>query len=892
MLARTVRHALLPLLLVIPAALPLVIPAAATAATGRDPISPPTFRLPDTAAPERYEVHLALDPRQPTFTGNVTIAANVKRAAEILWLNATAISIDRVEASQGGREVKVEVVAGGEDFVGLRGAFQPGPARLSIAYRGKVDALLVEGIFRQEERGEWYLLTQFQAIGARRAFPCFDEPQWKTPWQLTIDAPGSDVVVSNTPEAGAQAVEGRAGWKRHRFAETKPMPSYLVAFAVGPYDVVDGGVAGKKKTALRYLTPRGRGGEASYAKQSTPRLLEMMEEYFGIPYPFEKLDSIAIPHLVTFGAMENVGLITYGSQFMLARPHEETANFREVYAGLAAHEVAHMWFGNLVTLKWWDDTWLNEAFASWIGTKVTYAFEPKWNNGEYRGMTRSAALEADRLASARRIRNPVTSRNGIDDAFDDITYSKGEEVLSMFEAWLGPERFRAGVRRFLERHAWGSAAADDFFRALGEAAGDSGRVLDAFRGFVDQPGAPLIEAIVDCTGPPAVVVEQRRLRPEGTTAAELSWTAPVCFRYRVEGRDHTHCAPVDEWTRRIALPNARSCPAWLVGNAGGMGHYVTRYWPAQLERIAAQAREIPSFEMQALANDTLLLAMANLVPHAAALRVADGALGHAMPMVELAGVRLLEGLRDEWLGAPERAAKARIVRERVMPRARALGWAPRTGDSNEVRTLRPALMKLAAERPEGVELRAEARALALRWIKDTSSVDATVAPAVLIVAGRFADNATFDALEEAALAADNQRERSFLLGAMVRARDVGLRHRALALTLERREGRERIDGRAALGLLRRGLDDDESRTAAFDYVRANVEAIEKKLPKDTVASLFDAMGRMCDGAQRDAFVAIVHERAPRYMTGALRYEQALEAIDLCVTARRWPRGAL
>jgi alanyl aminopeptidase len=876
MIARTVRHAFPFFLLLVANAFAQV----------------PQFRLPDTAAPERYEAHLTLDPREPEFTGQVTISANVKSVAGILWLNATALSIERVEARQGTREVKVEVVPGGEDFVGLRGAFEPGPARLALTYRGKVDALLVEGIFRQQERGEWYVLTQFQAIGARRAFPCFDEPQWKTPWRITIDAPASDVVVANTPEAGTEAVEGRAGWRRHRFAETRPLPSYLVAFAVGPYDVVDGGVAGRKKTPLRYLTPKGRGEEARYAREATPRLLERLEEYFGTPYPFEKLDSITIPHLVTFGAMENVGLVTYGSQFMLARPHEETEPFRESYAGIAAHEMAHMWFGNLVTLAWWDDTWLNEAFASWIGTKVTYAFEPKWNNGEYRGQTRSAALEADRLASARRIRNPVTSRNAIDDAFDDITYSKGEEVLSMFEAWLGPERFRAGVRRFLERHAWGSATSDDFFRALGESAGNSERVLDAFRGFVDQPGAPLVETIVDCTGPPSVVVEQRRLRPEGTTAPELSWTAPVCFRYRVEGQDHTHCAPVDAWTRRIPLPDARSCPAWLVGNAGGLGHYVTRYWPSQLARIAGHAREIPSFEMQALANDTLLMAKANLVPHASALGVAEGALGHAMPMVELAGVRLLEGLRDEWLDEAERAVKARIVRERVMPRARALGWTPRPGDSNEVRTLRPALLRLAAERPEGAELRAEARALALQWVRDTSTVDATVAPAVLIVAGRFADTATFDALEEAALAADNQRERSFLLGAMVRARDTGLRGRALALTLERRDGRERIDGRAALSLLRRGLDDDESRPAAFDYVRANVDAIERKVPKDTVASLFEPIGKVCSEAQRDAVVATFRDRAPRYMTGPLRYEQALEAIDLCVTARRWPRGAL
>ena len=846
----------------------------------------PQFRLPAGISPERYEARLAIDPRMPDFSGDLAIDVRIDRATDVVWLNATAISIERAELRQADRGAGLEVVAGGEDFVGLRGAFAPGRARLLISYRGKVDSLLVEGIFRQEERGEWYVLTQFQAIGARRAFPCFDEPQWKTPWAITIDAPAGQVVVANTPATGTSAAEGRSGWTRHRFAVTRPLPSYLVAFAVGPYDVVDGGTAGSRKTPLRYLTPKGRGSEARYARESTPALLERLEDYFGTPYPFEKLDAIAIPQLVTFGAMENVGLITYGSQFLLARPHEETERFREVFAGLAAHEMAHMWFGNLVTLAWWDDTWLNEAFASWIATKVAYAYQPKWNNGEYRGQTRSAALAADRLATARRIRNPVGSRNAIDDAFDDITYNKGEEVLSMFEAWLGPGRFRAGVRTFLERHAWGSATSEDFFRALGQAAGDSGRVVEALRGFVDQPGAPLIETFLDCTGPPSLVVEQRRFRPEGTTAPELAWTTPACFRYRVGEEEHTHCAAVDAWTRRIALPHTRSCPSWVVGNAGGMGHYVTRYWAPQLRRTLDHAAQVPSLEMQALVHDTLLMARSGMLPLTLSLGVADAAIGHPAPMVRLAGIGLLEGLRDDWLERGEAAQKARIVRERVMPLARSLGWTPRPGEQEETRTLRAMLLPFAASRPEGAELRAGARVAAMSWVRDTTSVDATVAQAALEVAGRFADAATFEALEAAALATGNHRERTFLLGALVRARDPALRSRALALALDRTAGRPRLDGRAALSLLRRALADDEARPAAFHHVLANIDAIEGKLPKDTVASLFGPMGGLCTPAERDAFAEAFRDRAPRYMTGQLQYEQAAESIDLCVSARR------
>jgi alanyl aminopeptidase len=443
------------------------------------------------------------------------------------------------------------------------------------------------------------------------------------------------------------------------------------------------------------------------------------------------------------------------------------------------------------------------------------------------------------------------------------------------------------VRAFLDRHAWGSATADDFFRALGEAAGDSPRVLAALRGFVDQPGAPLIEATLDCTGhAPSVVVEQRRFRPEGTTAQELTWTAPVCFRYRVGDRNPVHCAPVDAFTRRIFLPDAPSCPAWLVGNVDGAGHYVTRYWPPQLRRIAAQAASVPSLEMQALANDTLLMARSGMLPMQSALLVAEAALRHPAPMVQFQGVRMLEDLPDGLLRPADRTQKARIVRERVIPRARELGWTPRRSDAEDERALRPDLLRFAAERPEGAELRAEARRLALRWLEDPKAVDATVAKAALEAAGRSADAATFARLEAAALATETQRERSYLLGALVRARDPALRSRALELALATSSGRERLDGRSTLTLLARALGDEEARPVAFGYVRDNVTAIEKKLPKDTLPHLFEPMGRLCTEMLREEFAQAFRERAPRYMTGEQRYAQALESIDLCVAARR------
>src|SRR5438067_2885231 len=471
--------------------LAVVIEAAlAATSTAHAAPQPPAFRLGDAATPIEYTVSLAIDPREPRFSGEVRIALRVNRAAPVLWLNATNLTIDSAEFQQGRRKMPMNVIAGGEDFVGFeaRGTeFTPGIALATIRYHGTLEPVSTRGLFRQQDRGDWYVVSQFEAISARRAFPCFDEPGWKTPWRLTIDAPAADVVVSNTPETRAGAAPGRAGWTRHEFAQTKPLPSYLVALAIGPFEVVDGGTAGAKRTKLRYFAPKGRGAEARYAKEATPRLLELLEQYFDMPYPFDKLDSVSIPQTVGFGAMENVGMITYGSRVLLAPRREETLAFQRRYVGYAAHELAHMWFGNLVTLAWWDDIWLNEAFASWIGNKTATAFRPEWDNGASLGWARRNALELDRLASARRVRNPVVEKNELFGAFDAITYNKGAAVLSMFEARFTPERFRDGVRRFLKRHASGTATSADFFRALGEASGGGRAALDVFRGFVQQP---------------------------------------------------------------------------------------------------------------------------------------------------------------------------------------------------------------------------------------------------------------------------------------------------------------------------------------------------------------------------------------------------------------------
>jgi alanyl aminopeptidase len=859
--------------------------ATATTARAADP-SPPEFRLGDAAAPIDYAVRLAIDPNDTRFAGEIRIRLRFSRATPVLWLDATKLDIESAQVEQDGKPVALRVVPGGEDFVGFAATeapFAAGEAVAVIRYRGPLEPLATRGLFREQERGKWYVISQLEAIDARRAFPCFDEPQWKTPWKLTIDAPAAQRVVSNTPEVSAEDVPDRAGWKRHVFAETAPLPSYLVALGVGPFDIVDGGSAGTAGTPLRYVAPNGRGPETAAVREMTPGMLRALEDYFGTPFPFPKLDSVVVPATVGFGAMENAGMITYQSTLMLARPFEDTLVFRRRWVAVGGHEMAHQWFGDLVTLAWWDDAWLNEAFATWMEDKVIDAYQPDLRRGWMRAYTRRRALDADRLASARRVHNPVNAKGDIWGAFDRITYDKGGQVLNMFEQWLGPERFRQGVRDYLRAHAGGSATSADFFAALAAVSEHPDAARKAFTAFIEQPGAPQLDTALRCEDgkPPVLDVTQHRFRPVGSTAAEMEWTTPACFRYRADGKLGKDCFEVTNGAHSFALAGAKSCPDWVTGNAGGVGHYLTRYDAASLARIVDHFSDLPEEEAVAFAGDAALMARTGLISIDQALAIAGPLLRHPSDGVKQGGVVLLDKLRDDWLLPARLQAKLDVIAQDLLPLAQRVGWVERAKDAEATRELRVELMPFAARYEARDTLRMHARELALRWLVKRDAVAANMVEPVLMTAGRYADTAFYDRLEGALLASNDRRERTQMLRGMSTVRDPKLRDRALALMLD-----PRVDGREAFYFLERGmLDDDANRVAAFDFVRAHFDALVAKLPPETPGGLATPLGELCRPPERATFVEFFGERAPRFLGGAKRYGEALESIDLCIAAR-------
>lgn len=824
--------------------------------------SVPTLRLPEGVRPLRYAATLNLQPHESTFRGSVDIEIETSRPTPVVWLNARFLTVDSARVGDGA----AQIVPGGQEFVGLRPAqpLAPGRVTVHVEYRGELSARDNVGAFRVQEAGEWYVYTQLESIFARRVFPCFDEPGFKTPWQLTLEVPVGDIAVANTPTLSETLLPG--GMKRVRFAETRPLPSYLLAFGVGPFDIVDAGKAGRKGTQLRILTPRGQGPLARYAAQVTGRLLELSEDYTGIPHPYEKLDSLAVPR--PGGAMENPGLITYSTNLILARPQDETPRFRQAYAHVAAHEIAHLWFGDLVTHAWWDDLWLNESFATWMSDKIIERFEPSWDIRAKSVLDRNGAMRNDALTSARRIRQPIESTSDIFNAFDPITYAKGGAVLGMFERWLGEERFRQALQQYLARHSDGVADASAFLAALSGVEPSAG---EAFATFLEQAGLPLVSMELAC-GPAGAYLwlEQRRYVPLGSAGSNAQvWQLPVCVRHDAGGgREKRVCALVKSEIQQVPL--GRQCPAWAVAEAS---RYYRVAYRGRAGGAAAGATSIAATvaaigDLEALGRNGALgvdAILARLQPNAAH-RNRDVAQSLTSALADLRPL-VADDVRPNW---------ERWVGRLFGAQAKALGFAARPHDSDDTLRLRPTLIDFLAAEGNDATLNAEAAKLAFRAMADRKALDGTMTDTVLQAAARRGDRELFDRLVAAIPAAADRRERRAYYNALGSFRDPAIARSALALVLNPAH-----DYREVSQIAWTLSSTPAGGVLVFNFVKENFDALVARAPRDAAASFPRWAGSFCSEAGRAEVEDFFRERAPRYAGGPRTLAQTLERITLC-----------
>ena len=859
-------------------------------------VARPVGRLPADVRPLHVALSLTIDPEKPKFQGTAEIAIQLDQARDIVWIHGRDLSPSHVTITpEGGAPLETrwdQVTPAG--LVALRPgkALAPGKALIRIDYEASFGEKQ-EGLFRVTRGGAHYAFTQFEPTYARQAFPGFDEPSFKTPFDVTLHVPKGAGVVANGTETGRKEAPG--GQESVTFATTEKLPSYLIAFGVGPFDVVNGPVIPANATRqrpvpLRGFAARGRGPELAYAMAHTGAVIGALEAYLGVPYPYAKLDLIAVPE--KRGAMENAGAVTFGENSILLDEKTATVAQEQLLISIDAHELAHQWFGDLVTMPWWDDLWLNEAFATWMGEKITGELRPEYNSAVRTIESTHGAMERDVLSSARSIRQPIAGDNDIHNAFDWITYQKGSAVIGMFEAYAGPKAFQAGIHAYLEQHRHGNATEADLLQAVSTAAGRD--VTAPFRSFLFQSGVPFVEATLTCSSDKspakaALSLHQGQFLPAGRKSSETQvWKIPICARYKAGSEVKTTCALMTERDATVPL-EAAGCPAWVMPNAGGLGYYRWSLPREAMKQLAEKGyADLTAAERLSFAESVRSGAVNGRIPIGDAIDALAPFAADPSRAVASAPMSLLHEGR-EWLQGDAKATRAleAFAGELYAPTWKALGWEPARGEDADRSLLRRDLITFLAGAARDPALRREAAERGRAYVgfgKDGAihdeAVDRQSAGAVLAVAAAEGDAAFFDALLAQLAKADKEIMRARILGALGSVTRPELSARALDLTLD-----SRLRSNEILSLLNGQLDQPETREAAWAWLEAHVDAVLARLPPGRAARLALVGTAFCDAGHADALERLFTERAKKLDGGPREIAGAVEMVRLCAARR-------
>ena len=858
---------------------PIVVPPVVVIPPALEPPQP-VLRLPKNFVPTGYRARLEIDPAKTGFTGSIAITGNISEPSSVIWLHGHHLKVASAYASHGDHPYDerntgdplfaVEVV--GEELLRLRAdrPLDAGAWTVVLAYEGEYDLVSTAGPFKQIVAAKPYIYTQFEATYARRAFPCVDEPDSKVPWQLTLDVPRALVAVSNT----AVAKDAPLGTERKRveFGTTKPLPAYLIAFGVGPFAIID---AGKTRTnqPIRIIALDGRSADTEWAAKTTGRLVEILEDYFGTPYPYEKLDMLSIPLTVGFGAMENAGLITF-TETLILQDHPSRAR-QHAWVLVAGHELAHQWFGDLVTTAWWDDIWLNEGFAQWMEHKVTMSFDPSWHDELAIVSTRDSALGADSLVTARQIRQPIEKPDDILTAFDSITYDKGASVLAMFETFVGPDAFQRGIRAYLAEPAWGTATSADLAAAISKAAGKD--LAAAFATFLDQPGAP--ELTVSCTAGKLTLAQARYVPPGAAVAAtQKPWILPVCVSYGQDGKRAQACTVLDGATGTLAL-DPRTCPRWVAVNSDGHGYYRVAYTAQQITALRDEGwAQLSSTERHDIFFNTEAGTTLGKLPLQLALSLVPRMLvdntrfsiGQAVSLpigMDALVPDELRGKYEAWLRATFGLAQAKA------------GFVPKSTDELDVEGARSELSGAVAWFGRDPKLVDEALEIAKTW-RDAPQA---IRPFVVAVAVD-AKQDEFDRFVAVVHSETDRQRRSEIFGALGSVRDARRYGQALELIAD-----TTLDIRETLWLLFQATTPAQ-RAIAQQFYLAHEAELQKRMPADEatspMASLSYIFTGTCRAEKRDEMVKLATDHFAKMPGGELVVKQAIEGMDQCIARRK------
>lgn len=782
------------------------------------------FVLSKQTKPVSQAVSLALDPTKDEFSGSTDIKIQVLEKTKVIQLNGVDYTASNIQLTGNQAcDMTAKILDTGIVNLVCEQEIKPGSYNLHLDFSAPFNRQSV-GLYKTVDAGVPYLFTQFEMSDARRSFPVFDEPEYKIPFQITITAPSNEKVYSNTPVQSTK-VEGEL--TTHVFAQTKPLPSYLVAYAVGQFEEVT--IEGMKIPA-RVITTKGKIALAEYAVKEMPAILAALEAYFGVDYPYKKLDSIAVPEF-PFGAMENAGLVTYREDILLLDEQSANQNTKQSSVSVVAHELAHQWYGNLVTMEWWNDLWLNEAFASWMAAKVTHQLHPEFES-DLR-LSKNRVMSMDARLSTKPIRKPIKTEADIMDGLG-LAYSKGSAVLSMVENWIGEESFKQGIRQYIKDHAFKNTQADDLWNALSKASGkDVGKVLSTF---IEQSSYPLIT--VDVKGQ-TLTLSQQRFVFAGSKAPAQSWVVPVSIKYGKGDKIISTSILLDSDTKTLDL---EFTPDWIYPDADAMGYYRWLLDDKQLANLLANAKtKLTARERKALISSADALLDGGFISAGDLLAILAEFIDDDHPQIVSSALSYLQIQKKTFIDASNEVEWAKFISAKAKIAIDKYGLVATPGESIEISKLRPSLIAILAFEGKDKAVIRDAKLASQAYIAGDKSVDAYLIGTQLQIAIYFGNDALIQRVKNEFETTKNPQKRTKLMYALGYVAEPKQQKAILDYSLT-----DKLNA-PDLKYIMAGQSYTQVREALFrDWVYNNYEVVKEKLPPFSVAKLPNYTGMGCD----------------------------------------------
>ena len=824
-------------------------------------------RLPADVVPEHYSLTLTPDLKAATFSGNETIDVNIKAPTSTITLNAAEIEFLSVSASIAGKQLPGAVALDKEKEQAtftFPAELPAGKATLTAHYTGILNNEL-RGFYLSKTARRNYAVTQFEATDARRAFPSFDEPAFKATYDISLVVDSGDTAISNSPIASDTPgpIEGKHTLK---FLTTPRMSTYLVAFLVGDFQCTSGEQDG---VTIRTCATPDKVALTSYGVDVARFMLHYYNDYFGIPYPLKKLDLIALPDFEA-GAMENFGAITYRETDLLIDPANASIDAKKEVALVIAHEMAHQWFGDLVTMQWWDNIWLNEGFATWMENKPVAAMHPEWNVDQTVASGLDQTLNTDARPTTRTVRAKADTPDEINQMFDGIAYGKAGHVLASVENYIGPEAFRKGVHSYLAAHLYANATAEDFWNAETAASRKPiDRIMDSL---VSQPGVPLLSFGEPANG--KVDVSQRRffLTPSIQPNAAQKWTLPVCFK---SGTNAQQCEILTPESANLKVPAENP----FFANAGGTGYYRTAY-PANVYTtlVAHVESGLTPTERISLIGDEWAQLRANKASAGEFLDLAAAVKDDPNAEVVSSALDGVDAIYIRIAATPqEKDALALWIRRNFGPAYAKLG-PPSPSDSSDTRELRARLFEVLGIYGKDPDILAQAHEISEKFVANPSSVDPTLGETALAVAARNGDATFFDELQKIYETSANPEVQIDALRLLARFEEPALAQRSLDYAVS-----GKVRNQDAAIQLAISLESENTRELAWNYVQSHWDKVQAQLTTAMGGVLVGSTASFCTAQARDNVENFFSTHKVAAANVSLKH--AVEGINGCIELR-------